>query len=87
MPLFWNSRVAHLLGDNYNISKNILLSTLRKHGKNSELIHLIDKTFKEQEVAGIIKRIDDLEQYGLEYPSHSFLPFMSVLRAERETTK
>ena len=63
MTLIWNSRVAHLLGDNYNISKNILLSTLRKHGKNSDLIHLIDKTFKGQEVAGIIKHLDDLEQF------------------------
>ena len=87
MPLFWNSRVAHLLGDNYNISKNILLSILRKHGKNSELIHLIDKTFKVQEAAGIIKHLDNLEQFRLEYPSQSFLPFMSVLRPEKETTK
>ena len=42
---------------------------------------------KEQESLGIIERINDLDQYLKDHPSHSFLAHMAVFRPERETTK
>ena len=47
MPLLWNPRVSHLLGHNFSLSKQILMSLLKKYkvDKNCSL-QQIDKVFK-----------------------------------------
>ena len=87
MPLMWNSSVQHLLGNNENLSKQILKSNYKKLSKDNEKLLLTDKVFKEQEELGIIERIDNFEQYKTENPQYSFLPHMSVFRMNKESTK
>lgn len=83
MPLLWNSKISHLLGQNYNLSYTILMSNLKKLKENSKFLQLMDETLKEQENLGIIERIDNLEQFKLDYPKHSFLPHMGIFKLDR----
>ncbi len=87
MPLTWNGKVSHLLGKNYFLSKQILKSNLKKLSKNKEKLLMTDDVFKEQEEQGVIEKIGNLDQFILEHPEHSFLPHMSVLKTDRNTTK
>ena len=47
----------------------------------------IDEVFKTQEMSGIIEKIDNLNQFIIENPQCSFLPFMGIFRPHKETTK
>ena len=87
MPLFWNSKVSHLLGRNFNLSQMILKSNLRKLRKNPLHLQLMNEVIKEQEKEGIIERIENLDQFLQEHPESSFLPHMGVFKLSRETTK
>ena len=88
MLLLWNLRVSHLLGQNFGLSKQILMCLLKKyHGKDEDRLNQINKVFKDQEEAGIIKRVDNLEQLLQEHLEASFLPYMGIFKPERETTK
>ena len=87
MPLIWNSRVAHLLGSNQNLARQILFSTFKKYSNKEGYLEMIDESFKEQEKAGIIERIPNLAEFLSENPSHSFLAHMPVFRLNRESTK
>ena len=48
MPLLWNGRVSHLLGENTNSAKQILKSNLKKLSKNDEFLKLMDENIKTQ---------------------------------------
>lgn len=87
MPLMWNSEVQHLLGHNYNVSKQILKSNFRKLSKDPIKLKLTDNVFREQEALGIIERIDNFDNFRQENPNYSFLPHMSVFRLNKDTTK
>ena len=87
MPIFWNEKNCHLLGSNRKLAEAILRSNFRKLKKNEQYLELVDTTFKEQESLGIIERVNDLDQYLTDHPSHSFLAHMAVFRPQRETTK
>ena len=88
MPLIWNHKVDHLLGKNRNLATQILKSNFKKLSKNSnEYLKMVDQTFREQTEMGIIERIDNLDQFLEENPSHSFLAHMGVFKPDRETTK
>ena len=87
MPLLWNSEMSHLLGKNHRLATLILKSTLRKLSKNEEKLKLMDTVIQEQVANGIIKRVDDLENFLEVHPEHSFLPHMAVFKPDRETTK
>ena len=87
MPLLWNSSNSHLLGKNFNLSKVILQSNFKKFKKNKDLINVVDQTFKEQESLGIIEKIENLNEFLSEHPECSFLPHMSVLKPDRDTTR
>ena len=63
MPLLWNTKVSHLTGNNYNLSKAILRSNLKKFKKDKNKLILIDDTFKEQENMNIIEKIDNFEDF------------------------
>ena len=87
MPLPWNSKNAHLLGKNYNMSQQILRSTFNKLSKSPEQLKLYNDVFKEQRAAGIIEKIDDVEQFMHEHPECSFMPHMGVFKSDNQTTK
>ena len=85
VPLLWNGQVSHHLGKNKNLSKAILKSNLKNlSGKH---LKLMDQPIKDQAKAGIIERVDNIDQFLLEHPEHSFLPHMGVFKLDRETTK
>lgn len=87
MPIIWNGKVSHLLGRNQNLARQILKSNFKKLSKNETHLKMVDQTFKEQVENGIIERIEDLDQFLVENPGHSFLAHMAVFKLERETTK
>ena len=87
LPLMWNSKVHNYLGNNFNLSRSILNSNLRKLVKDPVKLKLTDDVFREQEKLGIIERVDDFDKFKLEYPTFSFLPHMSVFKMNRATTK
>ena len=87
MPLLWNSKVAHLLGGNKELTIAILNSNLKKLKRKPNHLQLMDESFREQEKLGIIEKIDNLEQFLTEHPEHSFLPHMGVFKLDRETSK
>ena len=87
MPLMWNGKIAHLLGDNLYLSKQILKSNLKKLQNDKIKLKMIDDVFKDQEAQGIIRKIENLPQFITEYPKHSFLPHMPVFKMNRDTTK
>lgn len=84
MHIFWNEKVCHLLGRNRKLAESILRRNFQKFKKNRQCLELVDCTLKEQESLGIIERINDLDQYLKDHPSHSFLAHMAVFRPERE---
>ena len=86
MPLPWNPECSHLLGRNFNLSKQILFSNLKKLNKDNKL-SMYNDVFKEQERLGIIERIEDVNGYINNHPDCSFLPHMGVYRMSKETTK
>ncbi|XP_068247851.1 uncharacterized protein [Palaemon carinicauda] len=88
MPLIWNNKVKHLLGKNRHLATQILKSNLKKFTiKNPDYLNMMDQYFKEQQELGIIERIENLEQFLLENPCHSFMGHLGVFKLERETTK
>ena len=87
MPLLWNHKVSHLLGKNFNLSKQILFSNLRRYKTKPECLQLIDNVIREQTQMGIIEQIPDLNSFLDEHPECSFLPHMGVFKMNRETTK
>ncbi|XP_068227415.1 uncharacterized protein [Palaemon carinicauda] len=88
MPLIWNHKVKHLLGQNKTLATKILNSNFQRYSKGDGVkLKLIDQCFKEQSEQGIIERIDNLDQYLEENPNHSFLAHMAVFKPERDTTK
>lgn len=86
MPLPWNSLCKDRLGQNYNLSRKILMSNFKKLNRDNR-IQLYDDVFREQENMGIIERIDNVAEYIKSNPDCSFLPHMGVFKMNRETTK
>ncbi|XP_068242385.1 uncharacterized protein [Palaemon carinicauda] len=88
MPLIGNNKVKHLLGNNRHLATQILKSNLKKFTiKNPDFLNMMDQYFKEQQELGVIERIENLEQFLLENPCHSFMDHLGVFELERETTK
>ena len=84
MPIMWNAKICHRLGQNYVLSKQILNSNLKKLKKTDKL-KLYDEVFREQEREGIIERIDDIHSFIRDHPEHSFMPHMAVFKPDRQT--
>ena len=87
MPLMWKNKIKHLLGNNYELARQILKTNLKKLSKDPKHLMMTDDVFKEQEKEGIIEKITNLDQFIAENPQCSFLPHMSVFRLHKETTK
>ena len=86
MSILWNSHNKHLLGRNFNLSKAILLSNLKKFENDKENLKLMDDSFKKQLASGIIETVPDIDAYCKEHPSHSFIPHMGILKPESESS-
>ena len=69
MPLMWNQRVSHLLGQNLDLSKAILASNLKKLKRFPERMKMVDDVIKEQIDMGIIERIPNLDNFLESHPS------------------
>ena len=87
VPLMWNNKIESCLSQNYNLSKKVLNTTRKKHGKVKGNLEMIDSVFKEQETMGIIEKIYDVDKYVHDNPDCKFLPHMAIVKPERDTTK
>ena len=86
MPLPWNPQSQHLLGHNYSLSKKIILSNLKKLQRDNRL-SLYDDVIKEQEEAGVIERIENVDAFVNDHRECSFLPHMGIFMMKNQTTK
>ena len=87
MPLLWNPRVSDKLSQNQYLAFSILQSLKHKSKNKPGYLKEIDETFKKQEKLGIIEKIKDPILYKKLHPNFSYLPFMAVIKPDRETTK
>ena len=87
MPLLWNPQVADKLSQNQHLAFSILQSLKNKNKNKPEYLKSIDETFKKQEQLGIIEKIENPVQYKKEHPNFSYLPYMAIIKPDRETTK
>ena len=87
MPLMWDNSISEYLPRNFNISKQILQSCLKKLTKDKERLLMVDNVFREQQDIGIISRIDDLESFIETHPKSSFLGHMPIFKMNNESTK
>ena len=83
MPILWNTKVVHLLGNNYNLAKRILLSQFKKFQDSPDKLKMIDRVFKEQLEMGIIERVPSPETIPETYPGFSYLAHMPIFRPEK----
>ena len=84
MPLIWNTRVSHLLGDNFCIAKRILSSQIKK--LTGDQIEMIDNVFKEQIQMGIIEKVKDTEKITTSGKPYSYLAHMPVFRLDKPSS-
>ena len=54
IPLVWNVKNSHVLSNNYNLACQVLKSSLKKMGTNTENLKLNNDLFHEQRQLGII---------------------------------
>ena len=47
----------------------------------------MDKLFRDQQMLGIIEKMDNINQFKLEHPEHSFMGHMPVFKLNRSNTK
>ena len=48
VPILWNERNSHMLANNFNLSKNILMSNLKKYKNYPAKLNMIDDVFQDQ---------------------------------------
>ena len=84
MPLIWNARVSHLLGDNFALAKRILASQIKK--LDSKQIGMINDVFLEQINMGIIKKVDNIESIIGSGIPYSYLAHMPVFRLDKPSS-
>ena len=87
IPLLWNVNVKHLLAQNFNLAKKVLYSSGKKILNDHEKLYMVHNNVKELSAAGIIQKVDNLEQFMAENPTCSFLAHSYVFRPHKETTK
>ena len=87
MPILWDGKMHHKIGGNFHLSKTILNQNVAKLRKSPEILAMTDEVFKTQEKLGIIKRIPDIDSYLKDNPCSNFVPHMSVVKMDRQSTK
>ena len=86
VPLMWNAKISHRLGQNFGLSKKILQANVGKLERSDKLL-AYDDVFREQEKMGVIDKIVHIDQFLEDHPESSFLPHMGVFKPDRDTTK
>lgn len=86
-PLTWRSEISHLLGQNLNLCEVVLRSNFTKLNKNFDRLKMVDAVFKEQEQAGVIQKIPDIDSFVKNNPKCSFLAHMPVFKMDHQSTK
>ena len=84
MPLIWNSRVSHLLGNNFGLAKRILESQTKK--LTIDQLKMIDNVFSEQIEMGIIQRVDNINEIMQSTKPFSYLAHMPIFRPEKPSS-
>jgi len=87
MPLTWNSKVSHMLGKNFGLSRQILYSNLRKLKSSPEKLSMVDKVIAEQLELGIITKIDNIDKFVRDNNNCSFLAHMPIFKMDKDSTK
>lgn len=88
VPILWNEKTSHALGDNFNLAKTILNSNYQKLLKSPKNLEMVDSVFHEQSDMNIIEKISDLPKFLKENKnSCSFMPHMPVFRPDKQSTK
>ena len=84
MPLIWNARVSHLLGDNFAVAKKILSAQTKKLTK--EQMGMIDNVFSEQVKMGIIQKVNNVDKIINSGIPYSYLAHMPVFRLDKPSS-
>ena len=87
VPILWNDRVKHLLGQNYYLAKSVLVSNMKKHVQSNVHMKLMQDSISELENLAIIERVDNIESFVEENPSCSFMAHMQIFKLSKESTK
>ena len=87
VPLIWDKRNSDFLANNFNLSKQILISMKNKLEKDPSNLKLVDDVIKTQLEEGIIEPIQDLKNFVVKNPNCSFIAHMPIFKYESETTK
>lgn len=86
MPIPWLSRYKDKLGSNEKLAFKVLESIKKKY-KGSDVLNRINEVFDSQVKAGIIEKVQDLNNYKLKFPNYSFISHSPVIKEDRDTTK
>ena len=87
MPLPWNPQSQHLLGTTTASVRKFSCQILKKKFQKDNHLSLYDDVFKEQEEAGVIERIQNVDAFVNAHPESSFLPHMGIFKMKNQTTK
>ena len=87
MPLLWNNKVKHLLARNFELSKCILRSQLKKLSADPSKLILMERTIKEFEELGLIQKVDNIDDFVKLNPTCSFLGFQPIFKMDKVTSK
>ena len=84
IPILWNEKVKHLLSNNFNLAKAMLMSCLKKFSDDKEKLVMIEDNFKDLESQNIIEKVDSEKMMSADV---SFLPHMTIFKPHKETSK
>ena len=84
MPLLWNSRVSHLLGNNFSLAKRILESQKKK--LTNDQLKMINNVFREQIDMGIIEEVKNIDEIVHSSRPYSYLAHMPVFRPDKPSS-
>jgi len=86
MPALWDTDVAHLLPNNYNLANSVLSGIQRKYLKCNEKLIMYDDVIRQQQSDGVLVSVEDIKSLQ-NNDSVSFIPHNAVFRADADTTK
>ena len=87
VPILWNKRNSQLLGKNLHLCKKILLGNLKKLSNAPDKLNMIDDVFREQLDAGVIEKVENIDEFVQENANCSFMAHMPVFKLDKETSK
>ena len=86
VPLLWNEKVSPHLAKNFNLSKQILKSSVTKLSRDPEKLNMVDEVFQEQLRSGVIEKISNPSSF-VQDPEVKFIAHMPIFKMKSNTTK